>query len=274
MKKFFVILILLRLVAPVVFGGQLKMVDAGKVQSVFFGENKKIPLVFQNSGDKIFNGEIRVRVFQTSSATAALSGEFDWKKLEVLPQQTILESTRLDFPAVKAETKFLVQWLENSNVLGVTEVWVYPTNLLLELQSLAGDKAIGILDPQNELKPLLKNLRIDFDDLGEVGVTNFSGRLAIVGAFQSKSQVPDDLPEQIKMLAKKNTAVVWIQPLGKSDKLKPSFYSVPEKQIAIVVVQPDLVSDLAENPQSQLNLIYFCKQALNPQPPALPNFSP
>jgi hypothetical protein len=49
---------------------------------------------------------------------------------------------------------------------------------------------------------------------------------------------------------------------------------VPEKQIAIVVVQPELVADLANNPQSQLNLIYFCKLALHPQPPALPDFSP
>lgn len=273
-------------VLPFALHAELKIV-CQETQSIFFGENKKIPVVFQNSGDKIFNGEIRARIFQTTSATAVLFSEFDWKKLEALPRQTILESARIDFPAVKAETKFLVQWLEDSNVLGATEVWVYPTNLLLELRPLAGEKAVGILDPQNKLKPLLKDLQIDFADLEDLGVTNFSGKLAIVGAFQSKSQMPEDLPEQIKMLAKKNVAVVWILPwsaatcrrfqsadVSAHSKLLPSFYSVPEKQIAIVVAQPDLVSDLAENPQAQLNLLSLCKLALNPQPPALPNFSP
>jgi hypothetical protein len=49
---------------------------------------------------------------------------------------------------------------------------------------------------------------------------------------------------------------------------------VQKKQTAVVVVQPELVDDLAENPQSQLNLIYFCHLALNPQPPVLPGLPP
>jgi hypothetical protein len=73
------------------------------------------------------------------------------------------------------------------------------------------------------------------------------------------------------MLAKKGAAVVWIQPPPeKRDKLTPSFYSVPESTNAVVVVQPELVANLPDNPQAQLNLIYFCKLALQPEPFRLP----
>jgi len=54
----------------------------------------------------------------------------------------------------------------------------------------------------------------------------------------------------------------------------PSFYLVLQSTNAVVIVQPELVADLPNNPQSQLNLIYFCKLALQPQPVALPNVSP
>jgi hypothetical protein len=138
---------------------------------------------------------------------------------------------------------------------------------------MAEDKAIGVFDPQNEIKPLLKHLRIKFDTLGNSGLKNFSGKLAIVGPFRSRSQAPGDLREQIKSRAKQGTAIVWIQPPEKHDQLEPSFYSVPEKQVAVVIVQPDLVSDMPENPQSQINLIYFCKLALNPEPLALPDLT-
>ena len=87
--------------------------------------------------------------------------------------------------------------------------------------------------------------------------------------------MPDGLAGRIETIAKKNVAVVWIQPPpAKPDKLMPSFYSVWKNQTPVVVVQPDLVSDLPDNPQSQLNLIYFCKLALNPQPLVLPDLSP
>ena len=143
---------------------------------VFAGAARNVPLVWHNDGDKIWTGEISARIFQTSSATAVQLGEVPWKKLSVLPGQTVLESAPLDFPAVKAETKFLVQWIENTNhVLGKTEVLVYPTNLLAELKPLAGDEPPGVFDPQNQLKPLLKRLKLEFSDLENSGLEYFSG---------------------------------------------------------------------------------------------------
>jgi len=259
---------------------QLQLLPDMKPQYAFVGAARVVSTVWRNDGDKTIDGEIRARIFQTSSATAVQLGEVPWKKLQLLPGQTLLESAQLDFPAIKSKTKFLIQWLAETNVLGVTPVLVYPTNLLQSLHTFLSETNFGVFDPGDRLKPLLKAQGIKFADLAQTGLDDFSGQLAVIGPFQSRAQVPDGLAEQILALAKKNVAVVWIQP-GEPARgdvrptgLLPSFYSVQKKQTAVVVVQPGLVDDLAENPQSQLNLIYFCQLALNPQPPVLPGLPP
>jgi hypothetical protein len=262
---------------PGVALAQLQLLPDQEPQRVFAGDARKIAVVWHNAGDRTADDEIRVRILQTSSATAVQSGETIWKKLQVLSQQTVLKSAQLDFPVVKAETKFLVQWLENTNrVIGKTEVLVYPTNLLEELKLLVDESGnnLGVLDPHKQLKPTLKSSAIKFVDLEEVVLDDFSGKLAIVGSCSPDDPEWNGLANRIAKLARKGTPVVWIQsPPKKRDKLQPSFYCVPENTNVVVVVQPDLVAELADNPQSQLNLIYFCKLALNPQPPALPDLS-
>jgi hypothetical protein len=275
---------------------QLQLLPDARTQTVFGGGARTVELRWHNAGAEMTEVEITARMFQTSSATAVKLAEVPWKKLSVLPQQTVMESARLDFPTVKAETKFLVQWLVEGSgagfqpaqtsgaglagrmpapLLGTTEVLVYPTNLLAELKPLAGDEPLGVFDPQNQLKPLLKNLKLAFTDLENFDLENFPGRLAIIGPFQSQAQMRDGLAKQIQALAKKGAAIVWLQPPpGKRDKPLPSFYSVLQNTNAMVLVQPELVADLPDNPQSQLNLVYLCRLALQPQPPALPDLSP
>ena len=270
------ILGLILLTMQLAVGAQLEIITNAEPQLAFVGAAKKVTAAFHNPTDRNIEDGIRTRIFQTSSATAVLLSESPWKRLQVPAGETVLESATLDFPIVKAETKFLVQWLENTNrVIGRTEVLAYPTNLLIELGPLAGDEALGVIDPQNQIRPLLKNLKLEFADLENSGLENFSGRLAIIGPFQSKAQMRKGLANQIQMLAKKGAAVVWLQPpRTREEKLAPSFYLVSENTNAVVIVQPDLVADLPDNPQSQLNLIYFCRLALNPQPPILPDLSP
>ena len=267
----FAILCLILLTMQPGIGAQLEIATNAGPQLVFFGEAKTISATFCNPGGDNFEAEIRTRVLQISSATAVLLSDTPWKRLQVPAGETVLASATLDFPAVKAETKFLVQWLENTNhVLGRTEVLVYPTNLLAELKPLAGDEALGVFDPQNLLRPLLKQTNVHFENLENSDLENFSGKLAIIGPFQSKAQMRDGLAKQIKMLAKKGAAIVWIQPPPeKHKKLLPSFYSVLEHTNAVVVVQTGLVSNLTENPQAQLNLLRLCKLALNPKPNSL-----
>lgn len=253
---------------------QLQLLPDQKPQPVFAGDARKIAVVWHNAGRQPASAEIHTRVFQTTSATAVQLGEYLWKNLQVLPGQTALESAQFDFPAVKAETRFLVQWLENTNrVIGVTEVRVYPTNLLEELKPLAENRALGVLDPQNELKPLLKNAKVDFVDLGNSELEHFLGKLAIIGPFASKAQIPDGLARRIKLLAQKGAAVVWLLPPDSSETLKPSFYLVPEGLGVVVVAQSALVPDLPVNPESQLHLLNFCELALQPQFLTLPDLA-
>jgi hypothetical protein len=255
---------------------QLQLLPDHELQEVFAGGTRLVRLIFCNPHKAALDIKLRTRLYQAGSATVIpLGAPREWKELQLLPGQTVLESISLDFPNVKAETKFLVQWLADSNrVIGTTEILVYPTNLLAELKLLADGRPLGVFDPQNQLKPILNNLRLDFADLADCDLENFSGRLAIIGPFESRAQMREGLAGQVKALTKRNVAVVWLQPPPeKRDKPSPSFYSVLENTNAVVVVQADLVPDLAENPRAQLDLVYFCKLALHPEPFRLPDLA-
>ena len=256
--------------------GQLAIVTNREPQRIIFGPAKSIPVMIRNAGNQNFDGEIGAQLWQTTSATAVCLGESVGKKFQSLHGQTVMESVPLDFPAVKAGTKFLIQWLADSNlVIGQTEVLVYPTNLLNELKLLLNGEILGVLDANGALKPSLERNGIKFLDLEETALENFSGKLAILGSFQSRAQMREGLAQAVQRIARKGAAVVWIQPPPEpKDEIKPSFYVVPEGKGAVVIVQPDLVADFSENPTSQLNLIHFCKLALHPAPLPLPNLSP
>ena len=256
---------------PVAVFAQIALVPDATPQRVFAGGARQVAVVWHNGGNQLYEGEIRTRMLQTSSATVVAVGETPWKRLQVLPGQTVLESARLDFPAMKAETKFLVQWLENSNVIGKTEVLVYPTNLLAELQPLLEGETLGVLDPNDELKPLLRQNGVVFVDLGQATLEEFSGRLAILGPFRSHAQLPEGVAKRTKAMAKNGVAVVWLQPPpSPRATLRPSYYSVSAGTNAIVIVQSGVVAGLTENPQAQQQLVQLCRQALHPEPAALP----
>jgi hypothetical protein len=257
---------------------QIELVTNATPQCVCFGDARSIAATFHNPGGQDFGQDVRTVVSQAGSATAVSLGEKPWKFLRVLPRQTVLESARLDFPPVKAETKFIVQWVEGTNhIIGKTEVLVYPTNLLHELKLMMDENEdnLGVLDPHNQLTPALKRSAIHFVDLSETDLDSFHGKLTLVGP-----SVPDDpewrgLTDRIAKAAQKGTPVVWIQsPPQKRDKIWPTFFIAPENTNAVVMVHPELVADLPDNPQSQLNLIYFCKLAMQPEPFRLPGLTP
>jgi hypothetical protein len=255
---------------------QLQFLSDAQPQQVFAGDARLITVHLRNIGAQTLDADLRTRLSQASSATVVQLAEAPWKKLQVAAGQTIVDSAMFNFPAVKAETRFLVQWLENTNrVLGTTHVLVYPTAMLSELKPLAGGKALGVFDLQNQIQPLLKNVAVEFADLEDAGLDNFHGKLAIIGPFESKTQVRESLGKQIEALAAKGVAVVWIQPPpGRRDPLQPSFYTLAVGRAAVVVVQAGMVSNLRDNPQSQLNLIHFSRLALHPEPVRLPHLTP
>ena len=271
-----VLLLFLATLTPSIARAQLQTLPDKEPQRVFAGEGRRITVLFHNPGGSPASADFRTRLYQASSATALLLGEAPWKKLEVLPRQTVLESAPMTFPSVKAETRFLVQWLEGTNrVAGTTEVFVYPPDLLKDLKPLAGEEPLGVMDPQNQLKPLLKAAAVECQDLEDTRLENYHGKLAIIGPFQSKAQMRESLPNRIRALAQRGVAAVWIQPPPeKRQDLKPSFCTVPEGKGAVVVVQARLVANLAQDPQAQLNLLQLARLALHPEPPRLPHLTP
>ncbi len=254
---------------------QLELVSSPEPHAVFSGSARQVPVVLRNPGRDTVEFAGVTRLFQTSSSTAAPLSETNWKNLRVLAGQTILESAELTFPAVKAETRFLVQWADASRkIIGSTEVMVYPTNLLSALKPLAGEQPIGVLDPQDQFKPLLKAVGVDFEDLAERELDSFSGTLAVLGPFASTEQVSRGFTERVGKLADKGAAVVWILPPEKRNgRLKPTFYSVPIGKGIVVVAQPQLCSRFATDPQAQLNLIRLAQLAVHPEPLNLPSLT-
>jgi hypothetical protein len=260
---------------PAMAGTQLQLLSDPQAQQLFAGAAKTVSVTFFNPGNENFEAAIHLRVFQTSSATAVPLGEWPWKQLEVLPRQTIVESAQLEFPAVNAETKFLVQWMAGTNhIIGSTEVLAYPSNLLHELKLMFHTDELGLLDPNNLLKPSFTQNDLEFLDLEKTALEDFSGKLAIIGPFVSQAQMREGLSKAIQKIAMKGVAVVWIQPPpSRGDDIAPSFYLVPEARAVVVIVQPEMVVDFSQNPGSQLNLIRLCKLAVKPAPFALPNFA-
>jgi hypothetical protein len=157
-------------------------------------------------------------------------------------------------------------------LVGTTEVLVYPSNLLTQLKSLAGkDQPVGVFDPDNTFKPLLKIVGVEYEDLQDSAVADFCGRLAVVGPFTSATSMPADLAERAAKLARQGACVVWfLPPPGPDAKLQPTFYTVVAGTNAVVVGQAQLVANLADDPRSQLNLLQLCRLALHPEPARLP----
>jgi hypothetical protein len=265
---------------PLAAHAQLALLPDQEPAQVFGGDARTIQLTWHNPGQERFSRGLSARLYQATSATAVPLGTTSWKTLDVLPGQTVIESARLNFPAVNAETRFVIQWLAGANqVVGTTEVLVYPTNLLKELKPLAGEDPLGVLDPQNRLKPLLKAAAVEFRDLEDAGVEGYRGKLVIAGPFQSQKELRNGLATQLQALANKGAGLVWLLPPPEREerrpgKLRPSFYIVPEGKGAVVVAQASLIAGLSEKPQAQLNLIECARLALHPEAPRLPEATP
>ena len=250
----------------------IELVTNAQPQCVFGAGDQRFFITWRNSGQASATEEVRGILFQTTTATAVRIGTLASKTVAVLPGQTVLNSVRADFPQVKAESKFLIEWVSDTNrILGKTEILVYPTNLLAELKPLLSGETLGVLDPTDQLKPLLKRNGVELVDLSERTLAEFSGKLAILGPFASKTQRPDDLAKSAKAMAKNGSAVLWFDPPPSAqDGLKPSFYSVSAGAKTVVVANADLVAELQENPRSQKQLLALCRMAINPQTPGLP----
>jgi hypothetical protein len=255
------------LAAPSSHATPLQVVTRDNNQCVFEGAARPIEVAFHNSDDKMATVEIRTQIYQTATAIAMpLAEPHTWKILEILPGQTILETNLLTFPSVSQGTGFLVQWLDDTNgVLGRKDVMVYPRRLFDALGPLCRNKPPGIFDPQNRIKPLLNEAGLVFEDLEIAGMNNFSGRLAIIDEISLMDGQLARLEPEIRGLASNGAAVVWIKPsVASGPMLEPAVYTVAVGRGTVTVVRPCAISNLAESPLAQLNLVRAVELAMKP----------
>ncbi len=243
----------------------LTLVPRERPHAVFGGWERELEVIFRNSGAATVQANVRGRIYQASSATTAPVSEFDWKSIQVLPGQTIIEAAALRFPVVQAETRFLVRWVDGKNgLIGVTDVRVYPTNMLAQLRSLGDGLPVGVFDPSDQFKPLLRKVGVPYQDLLEDGTDQFEGKLAIFGPFPGAIRPRGSLGGDIRHLAKRGKAVVWLLPSIEAGPLRPSFEAVRFGEGNVVVAQQDLMLNVAEDPEAQMKLLRLAEYAMYP----------
>jgi len=257
---------------PRMLFAQLEIIPAKETPLVFGGKRQTIEIVLKNPTDKSITSELRARLYQASSATLMPVGESKpGKQLQILPGQTIIENIVVDFPVVRAVTEFRIRFLADEKLIGDFKIQVAPDDLLKQLSALIEKTPVAILDPDNQLKPLLKKNEVESLDLEkDAGFDGFHGKLAIIGPFRSKDSVPENLRNRVAAKRENPFAIVWIQPPdAKSNPLLP-VYLARENGNVIVIVQNDVIAKLAESPKSQLNLLRAVQLALHPESLRLP----
>jgi hypothetical protein len=243
--------------------GAIQLVPESETHHLFAGSNRIIEVKWKNDGTESATALIDAQIFAASSATVMPVSTIRWKRLEILPGQTVIEQVKINLPLVKGTTHFLIQWLENTNrVVGVTSVLVYPQDLLKELGKFAASHPVGVFDPGNELKPHLKENGVDFIDLSERELDTFRGELAIIGPFNATNDAQQVSAKAVIKAARRGAAVVWMQPSDSGEKLTPDFYVAAIGTGTVVVVQRKMLSDMAQSPLAQFRLIRLAETAI------------
>jgi hypothetical protein len=234
---------------------------------LFGGTRGQIKVHLHNHGGQPIEIDARFRLLQLSSATAIPLSEAPWKRIPMLADQTVVESFNFDLPSVRAETRFLVQWFDGTRRIGSTPLHVYPTNLLSELGPISGPgSGLGLWDPGDELKPLLRMSGVAFVDLEQDGLESFRGRLAII---LSGPDPAVDRPgaRAIRSLIGKGIHLIWIRPTTKRGLASsPGLHTFRHGTGTMVFVHPDWMRDLTVRPESQLILLDACRLAVGTGP--------
>ena len=259
---------------------QLEILPPEQPPAVFGGATHAVPITFRNLGERAIEMPLKTRLFQLSSATRMPASEVEpWKRLTVLAGQTVLETARVKFPDVRAISKFEVRWFDDvDKAVGQTPVTVYPTNLLVQLAGLAGEKPPGVFDPHGQLTPLLRALRVEFDDLtqGE-RIKTWRGPLAIMGPFDAKQTPPREMAKRANELAGRGVNVLLLSP---NYEHTDSAVRAPNALCSAVIIRSvgtarvvtaasELIAGLATQPLAQEKLLKLVRLAVNADGPQI-----
>ncbi len=214
---------------------------------------------------------LRFRLLQAGTATVMPISEVrSWKKLPVLAGQTVVERLAVRLPAVRAETRFLVQWLdEGGQAIGTSDLVAVPPDLLTELKALAGDRPLGVFDPTDQLKPLLPKVGVEFEDLDLEGLERFRGRLAIVCPADPTQVEPSALLRRLTKCRGAGVNLLWFR----------NVVPAPAQPVPVCLRRPGggtlVLADarglvgLSGRPDRQRALICLARLAVNAEPSEL-----
>ncbi len=254
-----------------VSAGPVSVLPEGRPWHVFGGGTREIVVRVQNSTNTPVSPELGARLFQLTSATAAPVGTVPSRRVSLAASQGVLERFRIEFPAVRTETRFRLQWSADGASAGGTEVWVYPAQILAGIGTLTQGKAIGLHDPDARIRPALTEAGIATIDLNGTDPADFEGSLAIYAPALTGAKVPPARKAEVRALAERGIAVVWFQPPSElRDEPSPRYRTVPVGPSAVVLADGEPVARLAEAPDAQRLLLHLVREALKPAPNELP----
>lgn len=256
------------LVLAAVSADAVEVVPSAAPQQVFAGGARPVEVRLRNAAAEPAHVEVRVQLLQLSSATAAVVGTPRvWKALTVQPSQTVVESAIVEIPAVWVATRFAVRWLDaGGRLLGVTELWAHPENLLDALKLLAGGQPVGLAEGKATLRPALAARGLAIAELkrGE-DWQEFRGRLAFVVAGPEVIQGELRLEPPLLARAKEGLAVVWFQtPPTISPPAPPWAERLRVGRGTVLLVSASMLEGFDRSAAAQLALVRLAELALSP----------
>lgn len=267
-RRLFLAWLALVLALPAVCARAVEVLPSSRPQQVFAGGLRAVEVRLRNAATAPERVDLRVLLLQLTSATAAqVGGVRAWKSFTILPGQTVVESAAIEFPPVRVSTRFAARWLGVDNrLLGVTEIWAHPDNLLNQLKLLAGGQPVGLFDERGQLRAALVARGIAITELPSAGHwTDFHGRLALVIARPETNQGESPLAPVALARAKEGLAVVWFQTAPTISPPVPPFAERMRVGRGTVLLAPaSLLDGLADSPAAQLALVRLAELVLSP----------
>ncbi len=245
----------------------VEVVRSPEPQQVFAAGQRSVEVRFHNAAAEAVRLDVRFRLLQLTSATAAPLGDArPWKSLNILPGQIIVETAVIEFPQVRVATRFAARWLDaNGKLLGVTEIWAHPEDLLDTLKLLAGGRPIGLTDEVGMLLPALGAHGIPVRELRtENNWKEFRGQLALVLSKPGPNQGEPRLKPAALARAKEGLAVVWFQtPPTISPPMPRTAERVGIGRGVVVIASASTLEGFDHSPAAQSALVRLAELALS-----------
>lgn len=260
---------LVALCIPVALG-QAELVPNQKVRDVFAGPNE-LTLLWTNKGTEQINVELIGKVFQAGGNIAIVLPLEIKTKLQLFPNQTALVPASIVAPDVRGKTTLLVQWHAGSEVIGTTELTVFPRDILHELELLAGETPMAVVTCDDIFRNAFKIAKAKFHALERNDAGDYKGKLMIV---KDASLSIESLHTTLSPAAVRGATVVCILPDGdEKTPLRPTFFATQHGRGVIVFVQDQFIENFDINPESQSRLADICRLATKPGRTGLPIIS-